>query len=73
MEELACLNFGSGECVGEVEPRLVQPVRYRNNGEFVVFPRCERHYDEYADEADRREMRQRLAEQAERDEWANFE
>jgi|LakMenE01Jun11ns_1017448.scaffolds.fasta_scaffold9934938_4 hypothetical protein len=73
VEKLSCLDFGSGECVGDVELSLAQPVRYRTNGEFIMFPRCEKHWDEYADRAQARQERQWAAERAERDEWANFE
>ena len=34
-------------CEGVVEYRLTNPVRYRRSGAFVVFPRCERHYEAY--------------------------
>lgn len=34
-------------CEGVVEYHLTNPVRYRRNGAFVVFPRCEKHYEAY--------------------------
>ena len=68
-----CLDRHASACEGTVEPCLAQPVRYRSNGEFVMFPRCEKHWDEYSDRAQARQERQRQAERAERDEWANFE
>ena len=68
-----CLDRHASACEGIVEPYLAQPVRYRSNGEFVMFPRCEKHWDEYSDRAQARQERQWAAERAERDEWANFE
>ena len=68
-----CLDRNASACEGIVEPCLAQPVRYRSNGEFVMFPRCEKHWEEYSDGAQARQERQWAAERAERDEWANFE
>ena len=70
---MKCLELHTSPCVGDVEPRLSQPVRYRSSGEFVMVPRCEKHWDEYSDRAQAREERQRAAERSQRDEWADFE
>jgi len=43
-----CLDrHESDPCRGEVEYHTTNPVRYRRNGAFVVFPRCEKHYISY--------------------------
>lgn len=72
-DAMNCLELHTSPCVGDVEPRLSQPVRYRSSGEFVMFPRCEKHWDEYSDRAQAREERQWAAERSQRDEWADFE
>lgn len=68
-----CLDRHASDCEGIVEPRMTNPVRYTGSGDFVRFARCEKHHDAYFDAADARQERQRQAERAERDEWANFE
>ena len=45
-------------CEGVVEYCPTYPVRYHRSGAFVVFPRCERHYEEYCDRGEAREMRE---------------
>lgn len=69
-DAMNCLDEHTSPCVGDTEPRLAQPVRYRSSGEFIMFPRCEKHWDEYSDRAQARQERQWAAE---RDEWADFE
>lgn len=54
-----CLDRGTGSpCEGEVDYRVTEPVRYRSNGAFVTFPRCESHYDQYVARAEAREARE---------------
>ena len=68
-----CLDRHNSPCEGIVELWLAQPMRYRSSGEPVMFPRCDKHWDEYSDRAQAREERQRAAERSQRDEWADFE
>lgn len=46
-----CLDYHHEDspCEGVVEYRTTLPVRYRRSGAFVVFPRCEKHYDDYCE------------------------
>ena len=55
-----CLDHCHPEspCEGEVEYRMTLPVRYRRSGAFVVFPRCEKHYEEYYERHEAREARE---------------
>lgn len=68
-----CLDRHNSPCEGIVELWLAQPMRYRSSGEPVMFPRCDKHWDEYSDRAQARQERQWAAERAQRDEWADFE
>jgi hypothetical protein len=45
-------------CEGVVEYHMTLPVRYRRSGAFVVFPRCEKHYDAYYERYEAREARE---------------
>jgi hypothetical protein len=45
-------------CGGVVEYCPTYPVRYYRSGAFVVFPRCEKHYEEYCDKGEARELRE---------------
>ena len=45
-------------CEGVVEYCPTYPVRYHRSGAFIVFPRCEKHYEEYCDRGEAREMRE---------------
>lgn len=43
-----CLdNHPDEPCRGDVSNHTTIPVRYRRNGSFVMFPRCEKHYIAY--------------------------
>jgi hypothetical protein len=69
-DAMNCLDQHTSPCDGVVELCLAQPERYRKNGEPIMFPRCDKHWDEYSDRAQARQERQWAAE---RDEWADFE
>lgn len=51
MTTITCLDrhHEDSPCEGEVEYHPTIPARYRANGAFVVFARCEKHYEEYAE------------------------
>lgn len=55
-----CLDYDNPEspCNGVVEHQITHPVRYRRSGALVMFPRCEKHYDEYFERAEAREARE---------------
>ena len=72
-DAMNCLDRHNSPCEGIVELWLAQPMRYRSSGEPVMFPRCDKHWDEYSDRAQARQERQWAAERAQRDEWADFE
>lgn len=44
---LACLDEHKGDCSGAVEMLPTYRIRYTRNGDVVLFPRCERHFDAY--------------------------
>ena len=59
-----CLDRHSSPCEGVVEYHPTNPVRYRANGAWVVFPRCEKHYEAYADRCEALIERQRQYEES---------
>lgn len=55
-----CLgNHPDSPCGGAVEMRYTFPERYRTNGTPIMFPRCDRHYDDYSAKAEERERLER--------------
>ncbi len=53
-----CLGYHpDSPCRGHVRYRYALPIRWRNNGTAVMFPRCAKHYDEYELSCRERERR----------------
>lgn len=61
-----CLDHHHSDspCEGVVEYHPTNPVRYRSNGAFVVFARCEKHYEEYYERCEELVERQRKYEES---------